>query len=137
MPKKPSRVVVMAAYAALSSRRWIKLRVAEVARSGREKLQLSLSIEDEPSQVGRMILHEVPALLAPGSPLTKFLEGGFGVRLTENQPFDLTTLIGRTVETRFSKAADGQAQVIVDVRAIADSTAPVVDKSKSANTKPE
>ncbi len=137
MPKKPSTVVVMAAYAALSSRRWIKLRVAEVARSGRENLQLSLSIEDEPSQAGRMILHEVPVVLAPRSPLMRFLEDGFGVRLTENQPFDLTMLVGRMVETRFSKALDGQAQVIVAVRAIAESTALVTDKSKSANAKAE
>lgn len=116
MPKKPSAVVVNKGYPMLPTRRWSKCALVNAGRSGRDMIRFELSILNEPSQSGRMILHEVPAVLAPSSPLSRLLEEGFGVRLLENQPFDLTTLLGRLVETRFSKPVDGQTQSIVAVR---------------------
>lgn len=124
MPRKPSTVVVMKGYQPFSSRRWVRVKVAEAGRTGREALQLTFSVEEEPNQAGRTIVHSLPALLAPGSPLGRFLANGFGICLTENEPFDLTTLVGRTIEAKFSKAEDGEAQVIIAVRPFSSSVNP-------------
>ena len=116
MPKRASTVVVMQEYAALSSRRWYGVVVKKIGRAGRGTIRIEMTLVDDPSQAGRVVEHDVPAIVAPGSPLATFLVDGFGIELKENQPFDLTQLVGRRLDVRFGKATAGQVQPIAAVR---------------------
>lgn len=119
MPKRASTVVVMQAYPPFSSRRWYAMILLNTCRAGRGIIRMELSIVGDPGQAGRVVGHEVPAIVAPGSPLCAFLKDGFGIELKVNEPFDLTQLVGRRVEVRFSRAMTGQEQAIVGVRSCA------------------
>jgi len=116
MPKRASTVVVMQEYAALSSRRWYGVVVKKIGRAGRGTIRIEMTLVDDPSQTGRVVEHDVPAIVAPGSPLATFLVDGFGIELKENQPFDLTQLVGRRLDARFTKSTAGQVQSIAAVR---------------------
>lgn len=116
MPRKPSTTIPMQSYPPFSSRRWYAATFDSVARPGKLLIQIVLSILNDPRQAGRKVTHDLPALLAPGSPLHEFLANGFGIRPTANEQVDLTTLVGRTVDVRFTPARDGSEQLISSVR---------------------
>jgi|GEM_PF-2345208 len=116
MPKKPSTVFVMQNYQPLSSRRFYKLAVKAVSRLSKAGVRFELSALDDPQQAGRTIIHDVPAVLAPNSPLCEFLAAGFGLRLAEGQSLDLATVVGRVLQARFSKARGGNEQKIAAIR---------------------
>lgn len=116
MPKRASTVVIMEAYASFSSRRWYGLVVKKIGRAGRGTIRIEMTVIDDPSQAGRVVGHEVPAIVAPGSPLSVFLKDGFDIELKANEPFDLAMLVGRRVEVRFTEALSGQLQAITAVR---------------------
>jgi hypothetical protein len=115
MPKKPSMHVVMQNYPLLSTRRWHMMEVLAV-RKMKVGVCFELAVLDDPHQAGRTLAHNLPAVLTPNSPLSRFLADGFGVHLTEHQSFDLATIVGRQFQARFDKGADGHFQAIVAVR---------------------
>ena len=117
MPKKPSTDFVMQDYPALPSRRWPKLAVRGVCRTSKGSISFELSVLDDPKQSGRVIIHDVPAVLAPNSPLHRFLEDGFGIRLARGEHFDMATLVDRVLLARFSKAQEGNDQTIAAIKA--------------------
>jgi hypothetical protein len=119
MPKKPSTVVVMRDYPPLSRRRWYTFTVQGVTLEPKGRVCLELLIVDAPEQAGRRIVHRIPAILAPGSPLCRLLADGFGICLAENEPLDLATLTGRVVQARFTKPVAGGVQDIAAVRQLA------------------
>jgi len=121
MPKRASTVVVMHDYQSFSSRRWYVLAVQKTCRAARGTIRIEMTVIDDPSQAGRVVGHEVPAIVAPGSPLSVFLKDGFDIELKANEPFDLAMLVGRRVEVRFTKATAGQVQSIAAVRSCASS----------------
>lgn len=116
MPKKPSTILVMQDYGPLSSRRWFRLTVSDIGRVSKTAIRFELRILDDPRQTGRTIVHELPAILAPHSPLCEFLAEGFGIRLAENESFDLAALTGRNLEARFTRSREGHPQMIAAVR---------------------
>ncbi len=118
MPKKPSTVLVMKDYQPMSSRRWYTVTVQDVVPEGRGMLCFDLSIVGAPEQAGRRIVHRIPAVLAPNSPLCQLLINGFGIRLAENEPLDLATLTGRAFRVRFTKAGDAGVQDIAAAQQI-------------------
>ncbi len=107
MPRKPSTVVPMQSYPAFSSRRWYQVSIESVSRPGKTMIRIVLSILNDPRQAGRKVTHDIPALLAPGSPLHEFLVGGFGIRPAANEQVDLLTLLGRVADARFMPVRDG------------------------------
>jgi hypothetical protein len=106
----------MQAYQPLSSRRWYSAAVRSVRRLNNEAVGFDFDILNDPQQTGRTIIHESPTILAPNSPLYKFLTDGFGIQLNENESLDLASLVGRVVELRFTKAVNGQEQAIAAIR---------------------
>ena len=88
MPKKPSTVLVMQAYRPLSSRRFYQVEFKTVCCRTGVNVRVELAILDDPQQAGRTVAHDLPAVLAPDSPLCEFLAEGFGIRVTENESFD-------------------------------------------------
>jgi len=118
MPKKLTTICTMRNYRPLSSRRPYKLVVSAVCRQSKTHFRFDLSVLDDPQQAGRTIGHVMPAVLAPNSPLCRFLIDGFGVRPVENESVDLETLVGRVFFARFSKAEDGSPQEILSVKQV-------------------
>jgi hypothetical protein len=116
MPKKPSTLLVMKDYPPMSSRRWYPLGVDAVSRMNKGEIRFDLSVLSEPKQAGRKVVHRVPAVLAPNSPLSQFLADGFGIHLGDNEPLDLATLAGRSLRARFTKPGDTGAQEVAAVR---------------------
>lgn len=116
MPKKPSTRLVMQAYRRLPSRRYVKLNVKSVSRPSKEFIRFEFGILDDSRQAGRTVVHDLPALLAPSSPLQTFLADGFDIRLATGQSVDLATLVGRVVRARFSKPKNGNEQALMAIR---------------------
>ncbi|MCB9852824.1 MAG: hypothetical protein H6819_06990 [Phycisphaerales bacterium] len=116
MPRKPSTIIPMQSYPAFSSRRWYAATVESVARPGKPLVRFVLSLLNDPRQAGRQVTHDIPALLAPGSPLYHFLANGFDVHPTTKDQVDLTTIVGRVVELRFTPAGDNDVQSVSSVR---------------------
>jgi len=126
MPKKPSTVLSMKDYQPVSSRRWYTVTVRTVAPEGRGIVGFALSIIDAPEQAGRQVVHRIPAVLAPHSPLCRFLADAFGIRLAENEPLDLATLAGRLFRVKFTRPDSAGVPPIAAVRQLdaAASTPP-------------
>jgi hypothetical protein len=118
MPKKPSTQMVMLNYSAFSSRRVYRLRVEAIEIAKRGAVRFELAVIGDPRQAGRLLNHDLPAILAPNSPLARFLDEAFGIRVAENETLDLATLRGREFEARFAKHVEGAEQAIVAVRPI-------------------
>jgi hypothetical protein len=139
MPKKPSTVLIMRDYQPVSSRRWYAVTVRTVAPEGRGIVCFSLSIIDAPEQAGRQVVHRIPAVLAPHSPLCRFLADAFGIRLAENEPLDLATLAGRLFRVKFTRPDSAGVPAIAAVRQLDADAGPVirrptVDWDKTVNT---
>jgi hypothetical protein len=106
----------MQAYQPFSSRRWYAAEVRAVRRLGKEAVGYDFDILNDIEQAGRTVSRKLPAILTPNSLLYTFLRDGFGVRLKENDSLDLSALVGRAVELRFTKAVNGQEQTITAIR---------------------
>jgi len=130
MPRKPCTLLVMQDYPPLSPRRWHPLIVQAVRKISRAAVRLEMGVADDEHQAGRTIIHELPAVLTPNSPLSRFLADAFNVHLSENQPFDLAALVGRRLQARFDKGVDGRFQAMVDVRSCKEATAQTKEVNK-------
>lgn len=51
-----------------------------------------------------VVSHELPAVLTPNGPLSKFITDAFGINLSDQQTFDLATLVGRQFESASTRA---------------------------------
>jgi hypothetical protein len=116
MSKKSSTTLTMQAYQPFSSRHWYPAAVRDVRRPSKEAVGFDFDILNDPEQAGRTVRRELPAILTPNSLLCQFLNDGFGIQLKESESLDLATLVGRAVELRFTKAANGQEQSITAIR---------------------
>jgi len=116
MPKKPSTCMVMRSHPPLSARFWYTLVVLAIRRVNRGCVGFELGVVGDLRQAGRTIIHNLPAILTPNSPLARFLIDGFGMHLAERQSFDLATLIGRRFQARFDGGVEGRFQAIVAIR---------------------
>lgn len=117
MPKKPSMVLTMADYPRLSTRRWYKVTVGRVSIE-KPGVVIELFFVEAPEQAGRQIVHSLPAVLAPGSPLCEFLSKSFGLVLSQNEQVDLSSLVGRQLEARFTKPDRLGVQAVAAVRPV-------------------
>jgi len=115
MPRKLCTLFVMKANRPLSERRWYPLDVKAIRRT-RAAVRFELGVVGDEQQAGRTIIHDLPAVLTPNSPLSRFLADAFNVRLSEKQSFDLATLVGRHFQARFDKGVEGRFQAMVAVR---------------------
>ena len=123
MPKKPKIELRMTGYPPFSTCRWQLLAVAEVGSAGRGTVQFVLTPVDNPGQAGRRCHHDLPGVLAPGSPLAEFLRAALGVAIAAGQTIDLAKLAGRRVMAKFGEPrADGE-QPIVAVKPYTESAA--------------
>ena len=137
MPKKPSTLFVMREYPSLSTRKYHKMTIEDVRRPGKAKVHFRLRVLDNPDQAGRTITYELPTVMAPGSPLCKFLADGFGIHLDKGQSLDPATLIGRALEARFSRRGKSHDQQIEGVRAFTEPNGePANPPSTGENTEP-
>lgn len=116
MPKKPSTCMVMQPHSPLSPRFWYTSIVLAVHRANRACVGFEFGVVGDDRQAGRTVVHNLPAILAPNSPLSRFLVDGFGIHLAERQPFDLATLVNRQFQARFDKGVQGRFQAIVAIR---------------------
>jgi len=116
MPRKSVMKLTMQDHPPLSSRRWSILVVQTVLKLNRSMLRFELGVLDDDRQAGRTVFHNLPAVLTPNSPLSRFLADAFGVRLSERESYELTTLVGRRFQARFDKGVEGTLQAIVAVR---------------------
>ena len=116
MAKRRSTELVYGGYPAMAAGRWVPAQVADVSREDGDIVRFQVSIPGDPLQDGRVLVHELPAVLAPGSSLERWLIEGFGVSLHRGQPFDLANLVGRGVTIMVGKAKPDGRQEIVKVQ---------------------
>ncbi len=117
MAKKRSTELVYGGYPALAASRWTAAQVADVSRPDDKIVRFELSFPDDPLQDGRVLVHELPAVLAPGTSLEQWLVDAFAVQLHRGQPFDLADLVGQTVMIKVNKPGPDGDQTIVKVKA--------------------
>lgn len=138
MPKKATMCFVMQDYPPLSSRRLYNLGIQAVHKS-KAGVRFELAVLDDPRQVGRTVLHHLPAVLTPKSPLARFLVDAFAVRLSERQSIDLAQFVGRRLLARFDKCLDGCLQAIASIKPYvqpptqADQANAATDKKEQAD----
>ena len=116
MPRKATTCLTKQAYPPFSRRQWYTLRMDRVNRSRKGDIVFDLSVVGGVKQVGRTLTHKLPVVLAPGSPLDRFLTVVLGAELEENQSVDLATLMGREFEARFTAAGADGHQMIAEIR---------------------
>jgi hypothetical protein len=118
MPKRTSTVVIMRRYPPLSSGRWYTAAVQAVSLERKRTVCFEFTIVSTTAQAGRRVVHRLPAVLAPGSPLCAALARGFRIRVAENESFELATLTGRAVRVRFTQPDANGGQEIDALQAL-------------------
>lgn len=136
MPKQPSTLFTMQDYPTLSIRFFYTLIVQSVHRANRAGVQFELGVVEDVRQAGRTVVHNLPAVLTPQSPLSLFLAEAFNIRLSERQSFDLTKLVGRRLQARFDKGINGSLQAIAAVRPFPGDT-DAADQTNGKTEQPE
>lgn len=116
MPRRAALCLTKRAYPPFSRRRWYPVRIDRVCRPKSGRIRFSLSVLGDEQQADRILTHELPAVLAPGSPLDRLLAATLGAVLEENQSVDLVALIGRELEARFTAVDGDGVQMIAETR---------------------
>jgi hypothetical protein len=137
MPKKPSLLISMQDRPPLSTRRWHTLEVQRVHKQARGLVRFEIGVLDDARQAGRTVLHDLPAVLTPGSPLCRFLDAAFRVHPSQGQSFDLATVLNRRFQARFDQGVEGCLQVIVAVRPFEHRTVVPATNVNEPNEKKE
>ena len=114
MPKKPSSVLTMQERQPLSTRQPYTLTVTDI-KLNKAIIRFETTVVDDHRQAGRIIGHELSAVLAPNSPLARFLDDGFGITLSTGQSVDLAGLVGQHLIARFTKPDTQGKQEITTV----------------------
>jgi hypothetical protein len=92
------------------------LAVKAIRKQTRGIVRFELEVLDDAQQAGRTVVHDLPAVLTPTSPLCRFLADALRVCLPQGQSFDLASVAGRQFQARFDQGVEGCLQAIVAVR---------------------
>jgi hypothetical protein len=113
MPKQtPSTRVRMQPHPPLPAYRWIPVILTGIVTDA-GVFRFTFGVPDRPDQAGRQIEHTVPAFLTSGSPLAEFLADAFDIWVAMDTEIELTDLVGRQTEAKFSKPDPHGVQQIV------------------------
>ena len=123
--KSPTKLM-MGSYDALPINRYRIVELVAVDPSTESMVRLTFIVHGDSRQAGRQIHHDMPAVLAPSSPLAGFLGDAFGVSLRLGDTVDLETYIGQRLKAKFSTPDATGHQTITAFRSI--------EKTKLATT---
>jgi len=137
MPKKPSTCLLVEPYPPFTTRGWVILAVLAAHLLPRKMIRFELGVVGDVRQSGRVVNHELPAVLTPNGPLATFISDAFGIHFADRQSFDLATLTGRQFQARFNKGVDGCLQAIVAVRPLEKRIVVEANPVTKPNPQPE